>query len=110
MGRGRWRWLVQRRRDSDEQRGRARARWVRRAEEHFVPGGVEVAVVPRHVLLHHGAGERMERDVLDQPLAEYPDPAAVVQGLAVLAAGSQGRSSRWSSTWTVRPRSGLAFA
>jgi hypothetical protein len=29
----------------------------------------------------------MDGDVLDQPLAHDPDPAAVVQGVAILAAG-----------------------
>ena len=30
----------------------------------------------------------MERHVLDEPLADDPDPASVVQGVTVLAAGS----------------------
>ena len=89
---------------------RARARRIRRAEEQILPGRIVVAVVPRHVLFHHRAGEGMERDVLDQALADHPDAASVAQGLPVLATRPHRRSSSGSSTWTVSPESGLDLA
>jgi hypothetical protein len=61
---------------------------VRRRQEDVLPCGIVVTVVPGDVLLHHRSGGGMERHVVDEPLADDPDPASVVQGVAVLASGS----------------------
>src|SRR5277367_4573719 len=54
-----------------------------------MPLGVEVAVVPGHVLVHHGSRGRMRGDVLDLAFADDPDLAPVAQRVAVLSAGAR---------------------
>jgi hypothetical protein len=52
-------------------------------ENEIRPVGIEVAVVPADVLIHHRLGGGVGRYVFDQAFAEDVDLAAVAQRLAV---------------------------
>src|SRR5262249_1767639 len=79
--------------------GRARAVVVGWAEEEVAPFRILMPVVPRHVLVYHGPRRGMHGDVLDQPLADHPDAAAVAERLAILAARSHLRLSYPNDPW-----------
>src|SRR5206468_604265 len=65
---------------------RAVSALIGRRQEHVLPRGVVVTVVPRDVLFDHAPGGGMDRHVLDEPLSHDPHPASIVQSFAILAA------------------------
>ena len=58
---------------------------VGRGQQDILPVGVEVAVVPGHVLIHHGRRGRVGGDVFHATLAQDPDVAPVAQALLVIS-------------------------
>ena len=71
-----------------EQDGLAVAAFVRLRQKCVLPFGVEVAVIPGRVLVHHGRCERVGGDVFHAALAQHPDVAPVVQALLVISPSS----------------------
>ena len=74
----------------DVRPGDAAARTIGGRQDDILPLRVGVTVVPRDVLVHRRARGRMDRDVLDEALANDPQPAPVAQRLAVLGARPHG--------------------
>ena len=56
-----------------------------RGQDHVLPRRVAVTVVPGNIVIHHGAGRRMRRHVLDPPFANDPDFTPVTQAVAILS-------------------------
>src|SRR5207237_2284536 len=61
-------------------------------EHDVLPVGIGVPVVPGRILVDHGAGRGMARDIVDQALSENEHAAAVAQLLPVFVARPHGRS------------------
>jgi hypothetical protein len=72
----------------EKRQGHAFSIGVGRRQHSILPCRVKVAIVPVTIIIHHGVGGRMRRQIIDPTFANHPNFATITQAVSILSSGA----------------------